>query len=156
MAEYRDCSAIIAEALPQIASERIRAAAQFAIGQRSIVADMCGRFRSRYAPAIDSFDQIHSETLINKRRRRKIAAAIDRDQRQNNCQVINNEQYAMQCRMLLEPAHMLMRCLRLAMRSRGVRQLSRSNSAGETLMPNCSSIIKISWTVRIESRTWYS
>ena len=55
-----------------------------------------------------------------------------------------NQQRAMKRRMFLEPAHICSRCWRSAMIFRGVCQLSRSNSAGETLMPNSSSIIRMS------------
>src|SRR5438093_7395424 len=101
---------------------------------------------------IDSLDQIHSETLIKKWWRREIATAIQQDQRQDNGEIIHNQQRAMQRRMFLEPAHMCSRCWRSAMIFRGVCQLSRSNSAGETLMPNSSSIIRMSLTVHSWSR----
>src|SRR6266478_9177609 len=144
MAEHSNRPAILVEARCQIASERIRLPAQFAVRQGSTVANVCCCFRSHCSPAIDSFDQIHSETLINKWRRREIAAAIHENQGQDNGEVIENQQYAMQRRMFLEPAHTCSRCWRSAINCRGVCQLSRSNSAGENLMPNCSSIIKIS------------
>src|SRR6266545_3096522 len=53
--------------------------------------------------------------------------------------------------MALDPAHACTRRSRSAIIARGVLQLSRSNSAGETLMPNFSSIIIINSTVLIES-----
>src|SRR5436305_10297615 len=142
MAEHSNRPAILAEALCQIASERIRLPAQFAVRQGSTVANVCCCFRGYCGPAIDSLDQIHSETLINKRRRREIAASIHKDQGQDDGEVIENQQYAMQRGMFLKPAHMRSRCWRSVIIFRGVCQLSRSNSAGETLMPNCSSIIK--------------
>ena len=144
MPEHRNWAAIIAEALCQIGSECIRAPAQLTIRQGFTVANMCSCFRGHCAPAIDSFDQIHSETLINKRLRREIATAIHQDQRYDDGEIIENQQYAMHRRMFLEPAHKCSRCWRSAIIFRGVRQLSRSNSAGETLMPNSSSIIRMS------------
>src|SRR4030095_12644305 len=84
------------------------------------------------------------EALIQKGRRAEIATAIDRNQNQNDGEVIENQQDAMRRGMSLEPAHMRIRCWRSAITARGVRQRSRSNSAGEIFNPNSSSIIKMS------------
>src|SRR5438552_769411 len=84
------------------------------------------------------------EALIHKGRGAEIATAIDGDQNQNDAEVIENQQHAMQRRMSLEPVHMRIRCWRSAITARGVRQRSRSNSAGEIFNPNSSSIISMS------------
>src|SRR6516164_3204135 len=144
MPEHSNRPAVVAEAICQMASERIRLPAQFAISQGFTVANVCCGFRSHCGPAIDPFDQIHSETLINKWRRREIAASIHKDQGQDDDEVVENQQYEMQRRVFLKPAHMRSRRWRSAIIFRGVCQLSRSNSAGETLMPNSSSIVKMS------------
>ena len=59
--------------------EGIRTPAQLPIGQLLISADVCDRIRSRKRPMIDLFDEIHSKTLINKWRRRKVATTIHHD-----------------------------------------------------------------------------
>src|SRR5215831_7973061 len=84
------------------------------------------------------------EALIHKGRRAEIAPAIHRDQHQNDGEVIKNQQHAKQRGMSLEPDHMRSRCWRSAITARGVRQRSRSNSAGEIFNPNSSSIIRMS------------
>src|SRR5215469_8896392 len=84
------------------------------------------------------------EALIHKGRRSEIATAVHRDQNQNDGEIIENQQRAMHGGMSLEPAHILIRCWRSAITARGVRQRSRSNSAGEIFNPNCSSIIRMS------------
>ena len=79
MPEHRDGRAIIAEAFCQMGSEGVRTAAKLAIGQPLISADVCDRIRSRKSPMIDLLEEIHSKTLINKRRRGKVASTVDRD-----------------------------------------------------------------------------
>src|SRR5438128_5785541 len=136
-----------------IKSKSIRAPAQLAVGQTSVVANMCNRVRGHCAPMIDSFEQIHSETLINKGRCGEVTTAIHEYQARDNGEVIQNQQQSPQHRMVLDPGHACSRRWRSAMMSRGVLQLSRSNSAGETLMPSSFSIVTISSTVLIESST---
>src|SRR6516225_9075689 len=84
------------------------------------------------------------EALILKGRRAEIATTIYRDQYQNDGEVIKNQKCAMHRGMPIEPVHMRIRCWRSAITARGVRQRSRSNSAGEIFNPNCSSIIRMS------------
>src|SRR5947209_19070293 len=143
MPEHRNWAAIIAEALCQIGSECIRAPAQLTICQGFAVANMCSCFRGHCAPAIDSFDQIHSETLINKRLRSEIATAIHQDQRYDDGEIIENQQYAMLRRMFLEPADKCNRYWRSAIIFSGVRQPARSNSAGGNWMQNHFSLRRI-------------
>ena len=84
------------------------------------------------------------EALIHKGRRAEIATTIYRDQYQNDGEVIKNQKCAMHRGMPIEPVHMRIRCWRSAITARGVRQRSRSNSAGEIFNPNSSSIIRMS------------
>ena len=98
-------AAVIAKAFCQMRGERIRTRAQLAVGQRSVVAGVRDCFRRHRGPAIDLFQQVHSKTLINKGRRGEIAAAIHHDQSGNNSEIIENQKYALQPRMCLDPAH---------------------------------------------------
>jgi hypothetical protein len=60
-------------------SKSIRTPAELAIGEPLVSTDVCDRIRSRKRPMIDLFDEIHSKTLINKWRRRKVATTVHRD-----------------------------------------------------------------------------
>src|SRR5882757_7148113 len=129
--------------------------AELAVGQPLISADVCDRIRSRKSPTIDLFDEIHSKTLINKWRRGKVATTVHRDQAPDNSEVIQNQQRTPERWMGLDPAHAFT-CIRLSRSAiilRGVSQFSRSNSAGEILRPNSSSIPIINSTVLIESKS---
>src|SRR4030095_4491140 len=139
-------------------SESIRTPAELAIGQPPISADVCDRTRSRKSPMIDLVDEIHSKALINKRRGGKVATTVHHDQAHNDSEVIQNQQRSPECRMCARPAHTFTRSRRSrsAMILRGVPQFSRSNSAGEILRPNSSSILIITSTVLIESSSWHS
>src|SRR5262249_20071347 len=91
---------------------------------------------------IDLSNEIHSKSLINKWWRRQVPHAVQANQARNNNQVIQNQQHSPKRRMCRDPTHTLT-CVRLsrsAMILSGVAQFSRSNSAGETLTPNSSSI----------------
>jgi len=59
MAEYGNGSAVIAKALCQIRCNSVRTLTQFAVSQSSVAANMCDCIRCRYAPVIDSLDEIH-------------------------------------------------------------------------------------------------
>ena len=109
MSERRDRRAVSAEALCQMGSERIRAPAQLAISQGPAVAYMCDCFRGHGGPAINSFEQIHLETLINKGRRGEIPTAIHHDQARDDGKVVENQQHAPQPWMPLDPAHAVKR-----------------------------------------------
>src|ERR1700730_15889561 len=138
--------------------EGVRTATELAISQPLISADVCDRIRSRKCPMIDLLDEIHSKTLIDKRRRGKVASTVDRNQTRNNSEVIQNQQRPQERWMCPDPAHTFTRILfsRSAIILRGVPQFSRSNSAGEILRPNSSSILIINSTVLIESNSWHS
>jgi len=60
---------IIAEAFCQVGSQGIRTPAELAMAQRLITADVCDGIRRCHGPPIDLLEEIHSKTLVNKRRR---------------------------------------------------------------------------------------
>src|ERR1051325_2582007 len=154
MPEHRDRRSVVAESLIQRRGQRIRARAQFAVSQRLGAANVWDLLRRNDPPLIASLEQIHSESLIEDTRRRENTAPVEQDQPGDHPEVINNQNRAPQPRMRFEPVHFSRRCSTSAMILRGVFHISRSNSAGDTLIPNSSSSAIMSSTVFIESRTW--
>src|ERR1051325_8544447 len=154
MPEDRDRRTVVAESPAQMRGQRIRTRAQLAVGQRLGAANVCDLLRRNDPPLIDSLEQIHSESLIDERRSREITAPVEQDQPRDNSEVINNQTRAPQPRMHFEPVHFSRRCSTSAMTLRGVFHISRSNSAGDTLIPNSDRKSIMSSTVFIESRTW--
>src|ERR1043166_5474746 len=154
MPEHRGRRSVVAESLIQMRGQRIRARAQFAVSQRLGAANVCDLLRRNDPPLIDSLEQIHSESLIDERRSREITAPVEQDQPGDPPGVKNNKTRAPQPGRRFEPVHFSRRCSTSAMILRGVFHISRSNSAGDTLIPNSSSSAIMSSTVFIESRTW--
>ena len=91
MPQNCDRSAIIAETFCQVGGERIRTLPELAVAQPLVTADMRNGIRGCQSPLIDSFEEIHSKTLVNKWRRGEIAATVHHDQPRNNSKVIQNQ-----------------------------------------------------------------
>src|SRR5438876_9804328 len=106
---------------------------------------MCNRVRGHCAPMIDSFEQIHSETLINKGRCGEVTTAIHEYEARDNGDVIQNQQQWPQYRKVLEPGHACSRRWGSARMSRGVLQRSGPNHGGQTHVPG------VLWSVTIRS-----